>query len=365
MTGLLAGYSSIAASNAAQPVAFGRTMRRVVGVCVVVCVVEYLWYASYPEEPSTWAEYAAARDTMVMLVVGFGFLMTFLRLYGLGAVGYTYLLTALVVLWAIPVEGFFERVRRGGGWASLEVGVPEILSGEFAAAAVLISYGAVLGKASVDQLAVVAVLEVVCYAAHKQLVLVGLLDVEDVGGSLSIHLFGAYFGLGCAWALGPPKDRGAAAEGADAKSDVLASLAARKTTGRRVFRPSRARLELFTKNPSRRSLLGSSGPSSSSPTGPPSSAPRSRAPRTRRRGARSTPTSPSAARRSRRSSSRAAAPTPRASGPRTSRTRPSPAASASAPSRASRSSARAAPSSSASLPARSRRSASRRSSPAS
>ena len=135
MTGLLAGYSSIAASNAAQPVAFGRTMRRGVGVCVVVCVVEYLWYASYPEEPSTWAEYAAARDTMVMLVVGFGFLMTFLRLYGLGAVGYTYLLTALVVLWAIPVEGFFERVRRGGGWASLEVGVPEILSGEFAAAA--------------------------------------------------------------------------------------------------------------------------------------------------------------------------------------------------------------------------------------
>ena len=111
MTGLFAGYSSIAASNAAQPVAFGRTMRRVVGVCVVVCVVEYLWYASYPEESSTWAEYAAARDTMVMLVVGFGFLMTFLRLYGLGAVGYTYLLTALVVLWAIPVEGFFERVR--------------------------------------------------------------------------------------------------------------------------------------------------------------------------------------------------------------------------------------------------------------
>ena len=56
----------------------------------------------------------------------------------------------------------------------------------------LISFGAVLGKASVDQLAVVAVLEVVAYAAHKQLVLFGLLSVEDVGGSLSIHLWGAY-----------------------------------------------------------------------------------------------------------------------------------------------------------------------------
>jgi ammonium transporter Rh len=100
---------------------------------------------------------------------------------------------------------------------------------------VLISFGAVLGKASVDQLAVVAVLEVVCYAAHKQLVLFGLLSVEDVGGSLSIHLWGAYFGLGCAYALGVPTDRGAAAEGADKKTDVLALLG---TTVLFVYWPS-------------------------------------------------------------------------------------------------------------------------------
>ena len=31
--------------------------------------------------------YAAARDIMTMLLVGFGFLMSFLKLYGLGAVG--------------------------------------------------------------------------------------------------------------------------------------------------------------------------------------------------------------------------------------------------------------------------------------
>jgi hypothetical protein len=57
--------------------------------------------------------------------------MSFLKLYGLGAVGYTYLLTALVVVCSIPVEGFFERVRTDE-WTKLEVGVPQLVSGEFA-----------------------------------------------------------------------------------------------------------------------------------------------------------------------------------------------------------------------------------------
>ena len=82
-----------------------------------------------------------------------------------------------MVVCSIPVEGFFERLRTGE-WTMLEVGVPQLVGGEFAAAAVLISFGAVLGKASLDQLAVVGALEVVCYAAHKQLLLFWLLSVE-------------------------------------------------------------------------------------------------------------------------------------------------------------------------------------------
>lgn len=35
---------------------------------------------------------------------GFGYLMTFLKRYGMGSVGFTMLLTALVVQWGILVE---------------------------------------------------------------------------------------------------------------------------------------------------------------------------------------------------------------------------------------------------------------------
>ena len=44
------------------------------------------------------AQYAIFRDIMVMLLLGFGYLMTFLRKYGLGAVGFTMMLSSPRIL---------------------------------------------------------------------------------------------------------------------------------------------------------------------------------------------------------------------------------------------------------------------------
>lgn len=208
-------------------------MRGLVCFVTVLCLIGFEMFTEY-NEMGSWGEYAAARDIMIMLVVGFGFLMSFLKLYGLGAVGYTYLLTAMVIIGTILVEGLFERVRKDE-WETIKIGVPSLVTGEFAAAAVLISFGALLGKVSLDQMAVVAFFEVWFYAAHKQLLLFGWLEVEDVGGTMSIHLFGAYFGIGAAWLLGAPGDVGANAEGADQKTDVLALIG---TTVLFVYWPS-------------------------------------------------------------------------------------------------------------------------------
>ena len=53
------------------------------------------------------------QDTHVMIFVGFGFLMTFLRRYGYGAVGFNFLLAALAIQWAILCQGFMHaRVIR-------------------------------------------------------------------------------------------------------------------------------------------------------------------------------------------------------------------------------------------------------------
>ena len=65
---------------------------------------------------------------------------------------------------------------------------------DFCAAAVLISFGAVIGKVSLAQLVGMALIEVVVQSANE---FIGLhyLKAYDVGESIYVHVFGAYFGL--------------------------------------------------------------------------------------------------------------------------------------------------------------------------
>lgn len=68
------------------------------------------------------------------------------------------------------------------------------MTSEFAAAAVLITYGAVLGKVSRLQLLVIGILEIVFYSINE-MIAIEFLKYADAGGSIIIHTFGAYFGL--------------------------------------------------------------------------------------------------------------------------------------------------------------------------
>ena len=43
-----------------------------------------------------------------MIIVGFGFLMTFLKRYGWSSVGFNFLLSAFCVQWAILITGLFH-----------------------------------------------------------------------------------------------------------------------------------------------------------------------------------------------------------------------------------------------------------------
>ena len=71
------------------------------------------------------------------------------------------------------------------------------MTADFTAAAVLITYGALLGKTSRFQLLLVVILECIFFAINEN-ILIDFIAIRDTGGSVVVHLFGAYFGLGVA-----------------------------------------------------------------------------------------------------------------------------------------------------------------------
>jgi len=45
-----------------------------------------------------------------MMLIGFGFLMTFLQRHGFGSVAFNFLLTGYVIEWSILVNGWFKMI---------------------------------------------------------------------------------------------------------------------------------------------------------------------------------------------------------------------------------------------------------------
>ena len=189
-------------------------------------IVFFIFGTTYSEDDYSPSEYMIFRDIMVMLLLGFGFLMTFLKHFGLGAVGFTMMITVIAIQLNVIVELAMRFIYGKAGDEDtilpLPLMLPSFIDGEFAAATMLISYGAVIGRASPVQLVIMTMVQNVCYAFNKVIIVLGLCGAEDVGGSITIHMFGAYFGLACSFALGAPKST----SNADPNriSDILALL---------------------------------------------------------------------------------------------------------------------------------------------
>lgn len=138
----------------------------------------------------------------LMMLVGFGYLMTFLRWYGLGSVGLTFYVTCLGTEVSLLSEALFAD------WFKTQVSVNyrTLIDANFAVAAFLISFGGLIGKINPSQLCVMTVFESFFYAMNKRIILTKWLDIQDAGGSIIIHMFGAIFGLATSRAIGKPTD---------------------------------------------------------------------------------------------------------------------------------------------------------------
>nr|SBU87553.1 Rh 50 glycoprotein [Homo sapiens] len=139
--------------------------------------------------------YPLFQDVHVMIFVGFGFLMTFLKKYGFSSVGINLLVAALGLQWGTIVQGILQSQGQ-----KFNIGIKNMINADFSAATVLISFGAVLGKTSPTQMLIMTILEIVFFA-HNEYLVSEIFKASDIGASMTIHAFGAYFGLAVAGIL--------------------------------------------------------------------------------------------------------------------------------------------------------------------
>lgn len=173
-----------------------------------------------PMENSLYRDYPYFADVQVMIFVGFGCLLAFFRFYGFSGMVFNFLTAAFTIQWAILIQGYFQFYYDG----KIHIGVINLLNAEFACAVVLISFGAVLGKTSPVQLLVMAMLEIPVFAVTEWAVL-KYIRINDAGGTILIHLFACYFGLGVTFMLYRPSlNSGHAKETTSYNSDIVSVM---------------------------------------------------------------------------------------------------------------------------------------------
>ena len=153
-------------------------------------------YTAYPLSRYNLSSYPLGVDIFLMLLAGFGYLMTFLKRYGISALGFTMIVTVVISQFAIIVVGFAKLDEE----FVIKISFIDIVEGGVFAAAVLISFGVVLGKVSPLELLIMGLLESVFVILNSH---VGyhMMGAKDVGGTIFIHTFGAYFGLAVSFCL--------------------------------------------------------------------------------------------------------------------------------------------------------------------
>jgi ammonium transporter Rh len=166
-------------------------------------------------------KYDRSIHIMAMLLVGFGFLMVFLKRYGRSALTATFLLVSV----ALPL---YMVINSGGIMGPVtNQEIDKFIFGEFAAASLLICAGACLGRLKMWQYIVLAALFIPCYMLNEWIVVENGLgwinNFVDTGGSIVIHAFGAIFGMGVVIAITNKSEKAVPIE-SDYTSDKFSML---------------------------------------------------------------------------------------------------------------------------------------------
>jgi ammonium transporter Rh len=140
--------------------------------------------------------YEKAIHVLAMLLMGFGFLMIFVKKYGYTSITATYLVVAL----SLPLYMLIRPYLWGTSADLAIANISMLLFAEFAAASLLIAIGGPLGRINTSQYLLIGLLFTPLYAVNEWILFSGSVIPTgaflDTAGSVMIHAFGAYFAFG-------------------------------------------------------------------------------------------------------------------------------------------------------------------------
>ena len=193
-------------------------------VTLVGSVIAHYYGSDYPteEEGEVGRLYGLYQDVHVMIYVGFGFLMTFPQDYKYSALLHTLLIGVVSVLVTPLINLLWHNILLDS-WHELQLNISNtLIASDFGAGAMLIAYGAHLGKLSTLQSYILTVFGLIFYSLNETIG-VNQLKVVDMGGSMFVHTFGALYGLGASITRGRGKEIGREPK-PDDSSDTFAML---------------------------------------------------------------------------------------------------------------------------------------------
>ena len=138
-----------------------------------------------------------------MVFFGIGFLITFIKHNTWSALAFNWILGAWAVQWKIVTIGVWHQIVNGVAFKDLkktQVTLESLVVGDFAAAVALISFCGYLGKVNLQQLFFLVWWEVLLQGLNEAL-LTDYYQTSDMGGSMIVHAFGAYYGCAATYFL--------------------------------------------------------------------------------------------------------------------------------------------------------------------
>ena len=143
-------------------------------------------------DPKIDKKYKLFQDINIIIFLGFGFLRSFLKHHSWTSIALTFIGGVLSFEF-----GLFILICWGGifkqKWSSGLFNFEHFLDSNYCSAAIVISLGAVLGKISLSQYIFMILFETI-FSTFNYVLLRQKLKIIDVGGALTIHLFGSIFG---------------------------------------------------------------------------------------------------------------------------------------------------------------------------